>query len=104
LPGLELFTVPRPAPSDGEAYLARFAAGMRFPPHRHEGHEDVLLLEGSYTDASGTVDRSGDVHHMPAGSLHHFAVAPDEPCVAAALHHGIEFSSRWLRLLAKFFG
>ncbi|HEY3493141.1 MAG TPA: hypothetical protein VGK73_00590, partial [Polyangiaceae bacterium] len=29
LPGLELLTIPRPHGSGGEAYLARFAAGMR---------------------------------------------------------------------------
>jgi anti-sigma factor ChrR (cupin superfamily) len=96
--------LPIPRSGAGEAYLARFAAGVRFPAHRHQGHEDVLLLEGSYTDASGNVYRSGDLHHMDAGSLHHFDIARDEPCVAAAVHHGIEFSSVLLRLLAKFFG
>src|SRR5690349_17231416 len=51
LPGLELIAVrggPRIAGT--EAYLARFAPGMTFPKHSHHGHEDVLILEGSYTD------------------------------------------------------
>jgi anti-sigma factor ChrR (cupin superfamily) len=104
LPGLELLPIPRPEGRAGDAYLARFAAGMRFPPHRHEGYEEVLLLEGSYSDGSGATFRSGDVHRMEAGSVHEFQIAPDEPCIAAALHHGIRFSSVWLRLLAKFFG
>jgi anti-sigma factor ChrR (cupin superfamily) len=63
----------------------------------------VLLLEGSYTDRNGHVFRSGDTHEMSAGSEHGFVVAADEPCIAAACHHGIEFSSRFLQLLARLF-
>jgi hypothetical protein len=47
---------------------------------------------------------SGDVHHMAPGSEHTFRIAPDEPCIAAAVHHGIRYSSAWLRVLARFFG
>jgi quercetin dioxygenase-like cupin family protein len=103
LPGLELLPIRLPEGRPGEAYLARFAAGMRFPSHRHQGHEEVLVLEGSYTDSAGTLFRSGDVHRMEAGSTHDFQIGPGEPCVAAALHHGIEFSSLLMRLIAKFF-
>jgi quercetin dioxygenase-like cupin family protein len=105
LPGLELIKVaggPRIAAT--EAYLARFAPGMTFPAHRHRGHEDVLVLEGSYTDSRGRVYRSGDVHPMEAGSEHSFTIGADEPCVAAAVHHGIRFSSLRMRVLAKLFG
>jgi hypothetical protein len=104
LPGLELITVeggPRVAGS--EAYLARFAPHMKFPKHRHRGHEDVLILEGSYTDSSGKVFRSGDVHTMSAESEHSFTI-DDEPCVAAAVHGGIRFDSLVMRALAKWFG
>lgn len=105
LPGLELLKVTGgPKLAGTEAYLARFAAGMKFPLHRHLGNEDVLILEGSYTDSSGTVYRSGDVHHMDGGTAHTFTIAPDEPCVAAAVHRGIRFTSFTLRVLAKLFG
>jgi len=105
LPGLELLKVKGgPKLAGTEAYLARFAAGMTFPKHRHLGHEAVLILEGSYTDSSGTLYRSGDVHHMHGGTEHTFTVAPDEPCVAAAVHRGIRFSSLAMRVLAKLFG
>jgi hypothetical protein len=105
LPGLELLKVTGgPKLAGTEAYLARFAAGMKFPMHRHLGHEDVLILEGSYTDESGTVYRSGDVHHMDGGTAHTFTIAPDEPCVAAAVHRGIRFTSLAMRVLAKLFG
>jgi len=105
LPGLELIDIDGgPRVAGTKAYLARFAAGMTFPTHRHHGHEDVLILEGSYTDSSGGVYRSGDVHAMAGDTEHSFTIAPDEPCVAAAVHRGIRFSSLGLRLLAKLFG
>jgi len=97
-------SIPLPEGRPGEAYLARFAAGMRFPRHRHLGQEEVLILEGSYTDDVGQRFRSGDLHRMETGSLHDFRIDLHEPCVAAVLHHGIGFSSVWFRLLAKFFG
>jgi len=104
LPGLELITVHGgPRIAGNEAYLARFAPHMKFPKHRHRGHEDVLILEGSYTDSSGKVFRSGDVHTMSADSEHSFTI-DGEPCVAAAVHRGIRFDSLVLRALAKWFG
>jgi hypothetical protein len=105
LPGLELIDVhggPRVASS--RAYLARFGPGMTFPSHRHEGHEDVLILDGSYADSDGRVYRAGDMHTMSSDTEHSFTIAPDEPCLAAAVHGGIRFSSLRLRLLAKLFG
>ena len=105
LPGLELIAVrggPRVAGT--QAYLARFAPGMTFPTHGHHGREDVLILEGSYTDHAGKVFRSGDVHAMEAGGEHSFTIGPDEPCVAAAVHRGIRFRSLGMRVLAKLFG
>jgi putative transcriptional regulator len=105
LPGLELMKVQGgPRIQGTEAYLARFAPGMTFPKHSHHGHEDVLILEGSYTDDSGKVFRSGDVHTMEAGGEHAFTIGRDEPCVAAAVHRGIRFRSLGMRLLAKLFG
>lgn len=104
LPGLKLLRLTGgPRAADANCYLAHFAPGLTFPEHRHRGHESVLLLEGSYTDRTGHVFRSGDLHEMGEGSEHGFVVASDEPCIAAACHHGIEFSSRFLQLLARLF-
>jgi quercetin dioxygenase-like cupin family protein len=105
LPGLELIKLTGgPRIQGTEAYLARFAPGLSFPMHSHHGHEDVLILEGSYTDDRGAVFRSGDVHTMAAGEAHSFTIARDEPCVAAAVHRGIRFRSLGMRVLAKLFG
>ena len=78
-------------------------AGDDVPDAPPRGHEDVLVLEGSYVDSSGAVYNSGDVHTLEGGTEHSFTIAPDEPCVAAAVHHGIRFSSLGLRLLAEAF-
>jgi quercetin dioxygenase-like cupin family protein len=103
LPGIRLFDV-RGGPRTASAHvrLVRFAAGMRFPAHRHKGHERVFILEGSYADSSGTVYRSGDLHEMSEGSEHGFVVDAHEPCVAAVVEHGREFRSIFLRVFAKF--
>lgn len=105
LPGIRLFDV-RGGPRTAGKYarLVRFAPGIRFPAHRHEGHEKVLLLEGSYTDSSGTVYRSGDLHEMNEGTEHGFVVSDDEPCIAAVVEAGREFRSVFLRALAKLVG
>jgi hypothetical protein len=104
LPGLKLLRVEGgPRVAEANCYLAHFAAGLKFPEHRHRGHEAVLLLEGSYTDREGTLFRSGDLHEVGEGCEHGFIVASDEPCIAAACHHGIEFSSRVLQFLARLF-
>jgi quercetin dioxygenase-like cupin family protein len=105
LPGLELIRLQGGPRIEGtEAYLARFAPGLSFPMHSHHGHEDVLILEGSYHDDSGTLYRAGDVHTMQAGAAHAFTITRDEPCVAAAVHRGIRFRSLGMRVLAKLFG
>ncbi|HTQ08131.1 MAG TPA: cupin domain-containing protein [Polyangiaceae bacterium] len=105
LPGLELMRVEGgPRLRGTESVLARFAPGMTFPPHGHRGHEDVLILEGSYTDNHGKLFRSGDVHSMEAGGEHSFTIGKDEPCIAAAVHRGIRFRSLGMRVLAKLFG
>lgn len=102
LPGIRLFDVQGGEKTSSAAVrLVRFSPGFRFPMHRHKGHERVLILEGHYTDSSGTVYRSGDLHEMDEGSEHGFVVAEDEPCVAAVVEEGREFQSVLLRVLAK---
>ena len=102
LPGIRLYDVAGgPATEGARARLVRFAPGLRFPAHRHLGRERVLLLEGRYTDSDGTRYGSGDLHEMRAGTEHGFAVADDEPCIAAVVEEGREFRSRFLRVLSR---
>lgn len=88
-----------------QTFLVRFTAGTRFPEHRHDGLETVLLLAGSYTEDSGKSYSSGDLHLMEPGTAHAFTIAADEDCVAATLlHGGLNFRSLSLRLLARLLG
>jgi quercetin dioxygenase-like cupin family protein len=102
LPGIRLFDVRGGPRTEGaDVRLVSLAPGLRFPVHRHKGLEKLLILEGSYTDSSGTVYRSGDLHEMADGTEHGFVVDEKEPCIAAVVEHGREFRSVILRVLAK---
>lgn len=106
LPGIKKLPVRAGAARAGaQAYLVTFAAGSRFPIHHHDGHETVLLMAGQYTEDTGKVYGTGDVHSMEPGSAHAFTIAKDEDCVAAALLYGrLNFRSLPLRWLARLLG
>ncbi|HEX9618547.1 MAG TPA: cupin domain-containing protein [Polyangiaceae bacterium] len=94
-----------PSTEGAQTVLVRFAPGARFPVHRHQGNERVLVLEGSYTDDAGVVYSSGSLHEMTAGSEHGFVVSREGPCIAAAVVHGrLHFKAWPLRLLARLTG
>jgi quercetin dioxygenase-like cupin family protein len=103
LPGLALLDVQGgERVRDADVHLVRFAPGMRFPRHRHPGNEALFVLEGSYRDSSGRVVVPGDLHAMSAGSEHGFVVARGEPCIAASVQRGREFTGWLIRFLSKF--
>ncbi len=106
LPGVQTLDVKGgPSVRDAHAFFIRFSPGARLPEHRHEGDEQVLILEGGYREYSGKTFEAGDLHKMAAGSTHGFLVFPDQPCVALAVYHGhLRFSSLPLRWLAKLMG
>ncbi|HET7539064.1 MAG TPA: cupin domain-containing protein [Polyangiaceae bacterium] len=105
LPGLTLIDVePGPALRGARVTLVRFARGMRFPAHSHPGPETLLVLEGSYCDSGGRHVGPGELHEMAPGTQHSFRVGRGEPCVAASVQFGLEFTGIWMRLLTKLFG
>jgi predicted ChrR family anti-sigma factor len=106
LPGIKKLPVQAGAACQGaQTYLVRFAAGVRFPAHEHEGLESVLLLAGSYTEDTGKRYETGDRHVMEPGTAHSFTIDRDEDCVAATvLRGGLNFRSLPLRLLARLLG
>jgi quercetin dioxygenase-like cupin family protein len=105
LPGLRLIDVAAgPRLLGARVTLARFAAGMRFPTHRHHGPETLLVLEGSYRDQSGLLVGPGDMHEMNAHSEHFFKVTPGAACVAASVQFGMEFTGPVMRILTRLFG
>ncbi|HEV8551500.1 MAG TPA: cupin domain-containing protein [Polyangiaceae bacterium] len=104
-PGVRLLEVlAGPRLSGARVALVRFRAGLTFPKHRHEGREAQLVLEGSYRDQSGRVVGPGELHEMPPGSEHSFRVGRGEPCIAASIQYGMQFTGPVMRVLAKIFG
>ena len=106
LPGIKKLPVSAgPSRHGAQTYLVKFEAGVRFPAHHHDGLETVLLMAGSYTEDSGKVYSTGDIHLMEPGTAHAFTIASDEDCVAATVLHGsLNFRSLPLRLLARVLG
>ncbi|HEY3494119.1 MAG TPA: cupin domain-containing protein [Polyangiaceae bacterium] len=105
LPGLRLIEIPAGERCRGaDVHLVRFSPGMRFPRHRHPGAEALFVLEGSYRDTSGRVVGPGDLHEMLPGSEHGFLVAREEPCIAASVQYGREFTGFLMRILVRVFG
>lgn len=55
----------------GEGFhVYRMPAGMRTRSHRHNGHEQFLILEGELHESDGTVLRAGDLVFYRDGTEH----------------------------------
>lgn len=51
-------------------HVYRMKPGMTTRPHRHNGHEQFLILEGELVENDGTVFRKGDLVWLRDGSEH----------------------------------
>lgn len=52
-------------------HVYRMPAGMTTRGHRHNGHEQFLVLEGELIESDGTVFRKGDLVFYRDGTEHH---------------------------------
>jgi anti-sigma factor ChrR (cupin superfamily) len=57
-------------------HVYRMPAGMTTRPHRHNGHEQFLILEGELIENDGTVFRKGDLVWLKDGT-EHCSYSPD---------------------------
>lgn len=51
-------------------HVYRMPPGMTTRPHRHNGHEQFLILEGELIENDGTVFRKGDLVWLRDGTEH----------------------------------
>lgn len=51
-------------------HVYRMPPGMTSRPHRHNGHEQFLILEGELIENDGTVFRKGDLVWLRDGTEH----------------------------------
>jgi hypothetical protein len=73
----------------GEGFhVYRMPAGMRTISHRHNGHEQFLILQGELHESDGTVFRQGDLVWYRDGTEHN-SFTP-EGCLLAVHIAGAE--------------
>jgi hypothetical protein len=52
-------------------HVYRMPAGMTTRGHRHNGHEQFLILDGELHESDGTILRKGDLVFYANGTEHH---------------------------------
>ena len=67
VPGLQV--LPLAGHGSEHTALVRWAPGTRFSPHRHAGGEEILVLEGVFSDEHGAYP-AGTWLRSPDGSVH----------------------------------
>ena len=61
--------------------LLKLAPGRGLPAHRHVGEEFTVVLQGGYSDATGSYG-VGDLAIGPGADRHEPIADPGEPCIA----------------------
>jgi putative transcriptional regulator len=78
--------------------LLKLEPGQGLPPHRHVANEYTVVLQGGYTDNTGTY-RVGDFAVGPGPQEHQPVANPGDPCIALiVLEKPIVLTSFWGRL------
>jgi putative transcriptional regulator len=98
-PGIWLHDVELPGETGGTLKLLKASPAATIPEHGHGGHEMTLVLQGAFSDATGTYG-IGDVADLD-DHIEHTPVADSEiGCICAlATEQPPEFKAWWLRLL-----
>jgi quercetin dioxygenase-like cupin family protein len=86
LPWVSLFHLSGgPALAAFDVGLVRIKKGMPFPPHRHQGSERVLILDGGYHDDAQRFWGPGDLHVMTEGTEHSLQMNADRDVLMAVI-------------------
>ena len=72
-PGVDI-SVLHESSEGAKAAVLRYAPGAEVPPHRHEGHEYIYVLEGEQSDERGTYRAGSFVVNEPG--TRHRVVSP----------------------------
>ena len=93
--GVALRVLRRDEATGDATVLIRIRPGRTYPAHRHNGVEEVFVLQGGYRDARGE-HRAGDYVVNEAGSAHApTALGGPEDCVLFAVaHSGVTLLNR----------
>ncbi len=103
-PGVWHHKLPLTAATSGDLRLLRIGPGRAMPDHGHGGSELTLVLEGAYSDVTGTY-RRGDIQDIDEGVDHRPIVDGSGECVCIiASEHPARFKSLLGRLVQPFTG
>lgn len=75
------------APDTG---FVRFPRGLRFPYHRHVGHEVNYVLSGAVCDGDGRLYLPGEAIEMAPGTAHEFSIPHDADALIAVVQAGFD--------------
>ena len=86
LPGLKEFHLP-PLSDGCKARIFKIRAGRSMPLHTHDGDELTLVLEGGFSDQTGSY-RAGDVALADPAVEHRPFADPDGDCICLVVTDG----------------
>lgn len=102
--GAKLSYVPLFRRGAASVRLLRGVAGAATGLHRHQGQEYTLVLQGGFTDVTGTYG-PGDLQMMEGDMRHNPVADPGEDCINLAVTVGRLKFDGWLKkIVAPLFG
>lgn len=103
-PGIWNYSIKLSNDAKGDLRLLKVAPGTVLPDHSHGGCELTLVLQGSYTDHTGTYAR-GDVADLGDDIEHQPVTCKDEGCIClTAIERPANYKSFTARLLQPILG
>ena len=104
VPGIQHHQLPGVESGAGSLRLLRIAPGVIIPDHSHLGSELTLILQGSYSDATGNF-KPGDLSDADSSLRHRPVVDSDQPCICLiATDQRLLFSGSINRLIQPLIG
>ncbi|MFO1055265.1 MAG: cupin domain-containing protein [Planctomycetota bacterium] len=93
-PGVSIHFYRSDRVSGHAAVMIRMEPGCGYPAHRHQGPEELLVLQGGFRDEHGEW-RAGQYARFESGSSHAPIALDGDPCVFFAIaHEGIALFDR----------
>ena len=80
--------------------IVKYAANQSFPAHRHDGGEEILVLDGTFIDEDG-VYPAGTYLRNPAGTTHRPAAGPDGALLFVKLHQFQDHDHETIRVQTR---